>query len=171
LHAWAERLENWGQILFIILFILGIASTIMNTINVADVDEDMALVTCVTTFATWGIYVFIEYCAYHVLALLISALASITQNTIITANVALYEAAKNTSGFVPVQTTTAPTPVAAPTPVTAPTPVAAQTPVTNYYNPPVVKTASLNNMWVCKYCGTHNKNEYGQCKKCGKFRT
>ena len=29
---------------------------------------------------------------------------------------------------------------------------------------------SVGNMWECSYCGTHNKNEHGQCKKCGKFR-
>jgi len=25
--------------------------------------------------------------------------------------------------------------------------------------------------WFCRYCGTPNKKEYGQCKKCGKFRS
>lgn len=26
-------------------------------------------------------------------------------------------------------------------------------------------------LWACKTCGTHNKNEYGQCKKCGAHRS
>ena len=26
-------------------------------------------------------------------------------------------------------------------------------------------------LWVCKNCGTHNKKEYGQCKKCGTYRS
>ena len=98
LHHWSEKLENWGQILFIILIVIGIISTIIDTINMADINEDMAFATFLTSAITWALYAFIEYCTYHVLALLISALASITQNTIISANVALYESAKS-EGF------------------------------------------------------------------------
>ena len=98
LHYWSEKLENWGQILFVILIIIGIISTIVDTVNMSDVNEDMAFATFLSSAITWALYAFIEYCAYHVLALLISALASITQNTIISANVALYESAKS-EGF------------------------------------------------------------------------
>jgi len=94
LHDWSGKLENWGKILFVILIIIGIISTIVDTVNMADINEDMAFVTCITSAIIWALYAFIEYCAYHVLALLISALASITQNTIISANVALYEASQ-----------------------------------------------------------------------------
>lgn len=38
----------------------------------------------------WGIYAFLEYCTYHVLALLIGALASIVQNTKVHTDIALY---------------------------------------------------------------------------------
>lgn len=95
LHIWSERLENWGQVLFVILIIVGIISTISATIEMADVDEDLVFSTLIGSAASWSLYAFIEYCAYHVLALLISALASITQHTIITANVALFEATKD----------------------------------------------------------------------------
>ena len=42
-----------------------------------------------------ALYAFLEYCAYHILALLIGALASIVQNTKISANVALYNTTYN----------------------------------------------------------------------------
>lgn len=134
LHYWSERLESWGHFVFIFLIVIGIFSTVIDTYTVAQADEEMALVTCFSSIIEWGLYAFLEYCAYHVLALLISALASITQNTIITANVSLYDAYQK--HIVPTTTTEAAPP----------------------------------KMWVCKSCGTQNKDDYGQCKKCGKFR-
>lgn len=35
---------------------------------------------------------------------------------------------------------------------------------------PTVPQAAEDGKWVCSNCGTQNKNEYGQCKKCGQFR-
>ena len=35
----------------------------------------------------------------------------------------------------------------------------------------IVKPTNSNNTWVCKDCGTQNNINYGQCKKCGKFRS
>lgn len=95
LHFWAERLENWGNFLFRALIVIGIISTIMEAVAAGDIDEALIFPTILTSAASWALYAFIEYCAYHVLALLISALASITQNTIISANVALLEASQH----------------------------------------------------------------------------
>lgn len=92
LYRWSERLESLGYILFIILILVGIISTISNTSAMVDLEEDMAFTTFFTSAITWTLYAFIEYCAYHVLSLLLRALASITQNTIISANVALLNA-------------------------------------------------------------------------------
>ena len=160
LHYWSEKLENWGQILFVILIIIGIISTIVDTVNMADIDEDMAFATCITSAITWALYAFIEYCAYHVLALLISALASITQNTIISANVALYEASQNCAS--PVYTQTAIGIDSSNPTVQSPKPNAVQ-----YVN----HGPAPDGMWACKNCGTHNSLNYGQCKKCGKFKS
>ncbi len=95
LHAWAERLERWGETLFVILIVVGVIATIIEAAALVDVNEDMIFPTIVTSIITWGLYAFIEYCAYHVIALLISALASITQHTMISANIALLESSKN----------------------------------------------------------------------------
>ena len=156
LHIWAERLEKWGSILFGLLILVGIISTITQTIEVADINEDLAFSACITSLITWGLYAFIEYCAYHALALLVSALASITQNTIITANVALYEASKNEPKAAPVQS--------------APKFSAASF-STDSFTPIPKGPAPTANTWVCKNCGTSNKKEYGQCKKCGQYRS
>ena len=94
LHFWSERLENWGRIFFGILIIVGIISTIADTAMMAETSDDLVFPTLLTSAVKWGLYAFIEYCAYHALALLISALALITHNTMISANVALLESGK-----------------------------------------------------------------------------
>ena len=151
LHAWAERLENWGAIFFVVLIIVGIISTVVETIQVADVNEDMAFSTFLTSAITWGVYAFIEYCAFHVLALLISALACITQNTMISADVALYEAAKN-----------APAGEKAPSAPSVP-----KQPNADVISKMASKTQSSGAMWECKYCLSYNKHEANFCKECG----
>ena len=95
LHGWAERIESWGKTLFGILIVIGILITIVATIVAARVGDGMGFTVFIISAISWGISAFIEYLAYHAIALLISALASITQNTAISANVALYEASKD----------------------------------------------------------------------------
>lgn len=158
LHAWAERLENWGQIFFVVLIIIGIISTIIDTVQIADVNEELVFSTLVTSIITWALYAFIEFCTYHVLALLVSALGFITQSTIISANVALYEASKN----APNAAETDPQP--------KPKFSAASFSPDSYIRDTKTITPP-DNMWVCRNCGTNNKNEHGQCKKCGQYRS
>jgi hypothetical protein len=95
LHSWAEWLESWGKFLFRALIVIGIISTIFDAIEAADVSEELIVGAIITSAISWALYAFIEYCAYHVLALLVSALAIITQNTTISANVALLEASQH----------------------------------------------------------------------------
>ena len=114
LWQWCERLEKWGLALCFILGIIGIISIISEGVQTARlIDElgiDMAEVRAaaaelgievksvsevvVDGILRWSFYCFIEYCVYHVLALLVGALASIVQHTRITANITLYTAAK-----------------------------------------------------------------------------
>lgn len=168
LHDWSERLERWGKILFWILVGVGAIVSIAKAIETHEFRSEYSyelaelerLGTPVPTTAevfftnalTWALYAFIEYCAYHVLALLISALASITQNTMISANVALYEANKkgvqmNMPNSNVVSGNNANVNV-----------------VANRYTP------APAGMWACQRCGTHNKSSYGQCKHCGEYR-
>ena len=161
LHSWAESLENWGKTLFKLIIVYGIYSTIRILFTNSSDDEATLILALISSIITWSFYAFVEYIAYHVLALLVSALAYITHNSLISANIALYEASKNIDPSEknmeePEKTFDVKTSVR----------------TSNSANSakPVQFTPAPDGMWLCKNCGTHNKNEYGQCKKCGKFR-
>ncbi len=114
LWVWCERLEKWGFRICIALAIIGIFTIIKNGIETAQLlDElniDLNEITVVSAeygieiksvfevviegILIWTFYCFIEYCTYHVLALLVGSLATIVQNTKITANITLYNSAK-----------------------------------------------------------------------------
>lgn len=104
LLVWSKRLDYLGQFLFVLIIVAGIilaitSSIAVNTTVVGPADDTITetsfdFVIFITSLITTAIYAFIEYCVYHVLALLISSLAAIVQNTKITANIALYNAAK-----------------------------------------------------------------------------
>ena len=97
LRVWVERIEKWGIILLTILIIVGVVSTIIEAVSVAEINEDMVFPTIVSSLITWGFYAAIEYFAFQFFALLISALATITQHTVISAQVALFESTKNST--------------------------------------------------------------------------
>lgn len=106
LWLWCERLEKWGKILFWIIIISGIILSITSAIQISkvtkgiyytytDTETSFSFVIFITSLLDTALYALIEYCTYHVIALLIGALASIVQNSKITANVALYAATRN----------------------------------------------------------------------------
>ncbi|MBQ3541982.1 MAG: hypothetical protein IJA45_02530 [Oscillospiraceae bacterium] len=182
LWIWSERLENWGRILFFLLVVIGIISTIAEGVSTHELLQELGKeidpqelaalgykipsvfdVVLVSLFM-WGLYAFLEYCAYHVLALLIGALASITQNTIITANAALLTA--NMQPNIPKTT---------PQETTAKTNSATSTQAAPKSEPPrkivTRPTPPPPGMWQCKNCGTNNKDNYSQCKQCGQYRS
>lgn len=103
LWVWAERLEKFGQILFWVIVFFGVivavstSTVVKETVNVFDrvvLEEKFSISVFLTKLGQTALYAFIEYCAYHVLALLISALANITQNTKATAKLTEYVARK-----------------------------------------------------------------------------
>ena len=115
LWLWCERLEKWGKILFWILIIIGVIDTISAGINAHELIKQIGAETVeeireasaemgieiptvfealVNNLLIWTLYSFLEYCAYHVLALLVGSLATIVQHTKITANITLYNSAK-----------------------------------------------------------------------------
>ena len=110
LWGWCEWLEKWGKILFWVLIVGGLILSISTSIVEKEVvvreatywseaetelrktfDFEIFIPLLLET----ALYAFLEYCAYHILALLIGALASIVQNTKISANVALYNTTYN----------------------------------------------------------------------------
>lgn len=92
-------MKKWGSVLFGLIIIFGIINTISTGVTIyREIDilgnEDAATPATVfavlTSLFTYAFYAFLEYCAYHAIALLIGALASIVQNTNVSANLALY---------------------------------------------------------------------------------
>ena len=101
LWIWCSRLETLGVVLFVILVIIGIIASIISGFQVVDISysgnpvyEFNFGMFCLTLL-DYALYAFIEYCTYHVIALLIGALASITQNTKATARLLEYQASAN----------------------------------------------------------------------------
>lgn len=111
LWIWCERIERWGFRICIALLIIGLITIISNAVETAQLLEQYGLdldelrefsidygvevksvfETVIEDTTTWALYCFLEYCAYHTLALLVGSLATIVQNTKITANVSLYK--------------------------------------------------------------------------------
>lgn len=173
LHAWAERLENWGKTLLVLLITTGIVSTIIEGISIADIDEDQVFITCLSSIIKWGFYAFVEYCLYHVLALLISALASITQNTIVSANVALYEATKDTSNNE-AQTNSSEKTVESQKTSFNSQPIEHSTPATGcaaVSAPPLTSIPADDGDIICPVCGKKQRSTRQVCWSCGqKFK-
>ena len=111
LWTWCERIEKFGFILCILLGIIGIIEIVSNGIEMSnlireldiemdeirtvaaeyDIEIKSVFQVVIEGIFTWVFYCFIEYCTYHIIALLIGALATIVQHTKISANVAIYK--------------------------------------------------------------------------------
>jgi hypothetical protein len=149
LHYWAEKIESFGAIVFVILIIAGIIFTIIETVNMVDVNEDMAFGAFLTSALTWALYAFIEYCTYRVIALLVNAFATLLQHTIISTNIAMVRADLDPDF-----------PKAPTTPKEAPVP-----PRTS-----LLKANEKKTNWICPHCGANNIGNYTSCEMCGKDR-
>lgn len=109
LWLWCERVETWGFVICIILGIIGIISIISNGVEMSrlidEFDIDPSKINALSAelgmeiksvfevvvdgILEWCFYCFLEYCTYHIIALLIGSLATIVQHTKITANINL----------------------------------------------------------------------------------
>ena len=104
-----QRLENLGKILFWIIIVFGVIFSVVSSFREVDVegilydytDTEFDFEMLCELLVQTAVYAFIEYCAYHVLALLIGALGSIVQNMRINADLALYKIANDTNYCVP----------------------------------------------------------------------
>lgn len=95
LWTWARRLELLGQILLALIIIGGVVLSLTNSYVVTDVlegDKKFSIALFFTNLLTYTIYAIVEYCVYHVLALLVGSLARIVQSNRTTARLAELEA-------------------------------------------------------------------------------
>lgn len=159
LWSWAARIETWGKVLFWILVVVGLISSIADSIAFNEVtkhsyysgyytDEKTTLAWDVffTEILEWALYAFIEYCTYHVLALLIGALASLVQNTKISADVALFCASKDCADSLENAEAAADTSAAD------------------------SAAGSSGEGWFCSKCGMKNSNTALYCPACGQYK-
>ncbi|MBE6778854.1 MAG: hypothetical protein E7541_05650 [Ruminococcaceae bacterium] len=177
LWVWCERIERWGLRLCLLLGLLGIVFIIVDAVEMGQLLDELRLDTdeiqeaaielgielrpvydvVLEGILLWAFYCFVEYCTYHVAALLIGALASIVQHTRITANIALYNAAQ-AEGIVE---------------EVAEQPVASQPtkPETNYSETlSGITMVDDKDIWICRRCGAKNRQGAICCSTCGNFK-
>ena len=88
LWSWSERIEKGGKIILGILIAVGLFDGISSGIKEGEL---AGWISALIDFAIYGIIAAVEYCVTKAVSLLLGALASIVQNTNISANIALYE--------------------------------------------------------------------------------
>lgn len=97
LWTWAHRLETLGVVLFVFLLGYGIYAAVQGAMvevvpyQWVGSETEFDFMVFLVGLIDWAIYAFIEYCLYHVVALLIGALAGIYQNTKATARLQEYQ--------------------------------------------------------------------------------
>lgn len=94
LSRWAGIVETRGQILLALVILAGVFLTIAEVVVLLDTEEGAMLLTVISSVVGWSLGAVVTYCTYHVIALLLRAAALITQHTMISANVALFEQQK-----------------------------------------------------------------------------
>ena len=94
LYRWANRLKTLGYILCCIFIVCGLfdVASVADTMRAAS--KDALISALLPIIIQWAVYVFIVYCIYHVLAVLLEALATTVQCRVINTKVALLEANK-----------------------------------------------------------------------------
>ena len=106
LWTWAHRLETLGMALFVFLLVFGIYAAVQGA--TVEVEKGYYYTYTETEFdfgvfsielVNWAFYAFVEYCLYHVVALLIGALAGIYQNTKAAARLQEYHIRKGEGTF------------------------------------------------------------------------
>ena len=146
LHIWSERLETWGRVIFFLLVTVGAIVSFMSAFGAAAASyksEGSAFMgTFILSALSFALAAFIGYCTFHILALLLSALACIAQNTIISANVALFSAYREFGADDSILEEV----------------------------PEALAEETQTSDWVCKSCGQHNKKTASFCVACGKDR-
>ena len=149
LRAWSVLINRVATIVCVIMAVPSVIATIALTIEVGYESIAAAVAVCVALLLASVASIFVVYSMYKVLALLLDVFADISHHTMVTANVAVLDAANKYEENV------------------ATVVYEAEEEEVLYYDP----TPCPEGMWKCKYCGTNNKVKYGQCKRCAEYRS
>ncbi|MBQ3123956.1 MAG: hypothetical protein IJC09_00855 [Clostridia bacterium] len=101
LWGWAESTERWGKILLVIYILYGIITAITTAIVVDAYGspDGFNVALCISGVIKCAIYAVLAYILYHLIALLIASLATITQSTRVTAKLTEYRVRKAENYF------------------------------------------------------------------------
>ena len=121
LWKWAKKIDDWGHLVYRLILICGaivtigiafnfefalsIVNPVLAILNSAfglygeDEQTILTITAVIASIFVWGLSAFLEYCVYHVIALLTAALASIVQSNKITSDLALYHANVSAGGI------------------------------------------------------------------------
>lgn len=158
LNKWVRWVDAWGSGILIVLIVVGVFATILEAYEASNSlgsylsgEEEMIVAfTVIKGLIKWTIYVFIEYCIYRVIVILISSLAAIVEYLSISAKVDLYTAAK-AEGHVSTATN--------------------QMRSSEAINSSILmRNAKKSDTWTCKNCGTENAKHNLYCTECGTYK-
>lgn len=147
---WANLIEKIGIIITTIVAIIGGLWVLTIVSQESGYNLGSALLTLLIGAISVTIICISIYISYHIPALLIGALASITQSTTVSANAALYSLPQGSQQ--PGSPSASATPSA---PTTAPRP---------FVRP------QKSDSWICKACSQRNSADTQFCKGCGKYK-
>ncbi len=98
LWSWCQWLERFGKILFWVIIIFGTIYSVLTSFQEVEkgiyytyTDTEFNFILFLTSLWRIAIYAALEYCSYHLIALLIGAFSSIVQNTKISTDLNLYK--------------------------------------------------------------------------------
>lgn len=88
----SEVVEKWGGIILIVIIAIGLicSFSVHKLANSFSYEPDYS--AFLTSAAVWGLAALIEYVTYYLIVLFVRAVASLVQNTKVSARVALYQA-------------------------------------------------------------------------------
>lgn len=139
LWIWASRIETFGEILLVLIVLYGIISAIVASVSdMHATNSGFPVGTFLLRLLTGALWAFIEYCAYHVIALLVGSLASIVEHTRISARLLEYRELKDNVTTDPAEINKI------------------ETALTNNRKPG-------KDEWKCPNCGKINANYVGTC--------
>ena len=142
LWAWAGRVAGLGKLLMWLLIIAGIIMLIFGFIQIVDGQEEVGS-SILLSGESCFLYAFVAYLACKTMALLISALANIVENTRISARIALYKEAKEYGAQVS---------------------RAGENAVAENKKTAITMQGGI---WVCPSCGAMNGADLYSCSDCG----
>ena len=167
LWYWSANTERWGKILFYGFIIWGIISSIIVSLVFDEFGTEVKGWNGLLFFSNlieYALYAFIEYVTYHAIALLLASLATITQNTRVTAKLEEYKARKAENAFTDTNKKD--------------NGVKSQNAVkkdeTKSYDLSKIAQETAKekpkNGWTCSKCGYINESSEVTCKSCGQYK-